>query len=110
MQWPSQVASQAFAKRARGVEADIDVHVAECTAFHLEHAVCGEVAETAVEPAQRITERSRFAVNGDVCFRLHTEQRSEPTRADGMAGKSLQRMASQQRVSVDQVLSLLRPT
>ena len=99
MQRPSVVASEPFAKRGCRVEPDVDVHIAERTAFDLEHAMRGEIAKATVETPERVAERCRREVDGDVALGLHAEQRREPSGADGMAGKSAQRVSTRDHVS-----------
>jgi hypothetical protein len=85
------------------------MHIAECTAFDLEHPVRREVTQPAVQTAERITEWCGLEVDGDVGFRLDAEEWGEPSQTDGMPGKSLQRMAAEHVVAVDDVVSMLGP-
>ena len=99
MQRTSEVAGEPFAKCSCRVEPDIDVDIAERSAFDLDHPVRREVAQAPVQSTERVTERRRLEVDGDVGLGLHAEQRREPSGADGMSREALQRVAAEQRVS-----------
>ncbi len=68
-----------------------------------------EVAQAAVQPTERVTERSRLEVNGDVGLGLHAEQRREPSRTDGMPGEPPQRMSAHDAIAIHRVLAKLPP-
>ncbi len=98
VQGTSEIACQPFAQGRGGVEPDVHVHVGERAAFHLEHAVRGEVAQAAVEAAERVTEARRRQVDRDVALGLYAQQRSEPTRFDRMTREAAQRMTANEDV------------
>ena len=109
MQRPSLVARKPFAERACRVDADVDVHITECAAFGLEHAVRREIAKTTAQTSERFAERRRGEVHRDVAFGLHAEQGSEPSRLHRMTGKSPERVSTGHDVAHHRVFRMLVP-
>src|SRR5580704_3191305 len=85
------------------------MHVAECAAVRLKHAMCGEIAQSPAETPERLAELRRCQMHGDVALGLHAEQRRQPSGTHRVAGKAAQRMSARDEVADSGVLRMLEP-
>src|ERR1700733_13927671 len=85
------------------------MHVGERTAFDLEHAMRGKVAEPAIQAAECIPDRGRRDVNRDVALGLHGQEWREPARFNRMAGEAAHRMSNEHVVADADTVRVLVP-
>ncbi|MGH7749210.1 MAG: hypothetical protein ACREQ5_31260, partial [Candidatus Dormibacteria bacterium] len=85
------------------------MHVGDHTAFAFEQAVRREVSQPAAERGERLTERCRGEVDGDIAFDANPKERREPPRADCVARQPPQAEPAEVCAIDDHKLRMGRP-